>query len=320
MIKILYAGSPDVSEKVLEILLENENQFDIKVVGVLSNPPSAKGRHKELVHTSVSQKAIERNIPLFTPEHLDGECRSEIFKINADLLICFAYGHLFGPKFLEMFKLGGINIHPSALPKYRGCTPVPSSILNMDKSTAVSIQTLSLKMDEGNILAQEEVQLDGTETSESLLNHCAKIGANLLLQLFQKINETNSLPEGKKQTGESSYTGIITKSDSRIDWTMSSKKINAFVRAYFNDPGAWTTENELPLKIYETKLLDSTFSNNYMNEKEGTVVGFDKLNGIIIKTGDGVIGITQLQRQGKKVMSYKEFMNGARDFIGTVLI
>lgn len=321
MINVLYAGSPDVSRNVLMFLLENERKFDFKIVGVLSNPPTAKGRHKELIPTPVAEEALKQNIPVFTPEHLDGECREMISKINPDLLICFAYGHIFGTKFLEMFKYGGINIHPSLLPKYRGCTPVPACILNLDKQTAVTIQTLSLKMDEGDILAQEIIELTGNETTESLLCESAEKGAKLILPLFKEINETESIPKGQPQQGNASYTGIITKSDSKIDWNLSSKKIDASVRAYFSEPGAWTTENNLTLKIIETKLISSAQIDGYKykDETAGKVVDFNKKIGIIVKTGDGIIGIVRLQRQGKKIMNSNEFMNGARDFIGTLL-
>ena len=147
--KILYAGSPEPSRKTLEILFEKQAEYAFEIAGVLSNPPSAKGRHKELTPTPVAEFALEHNIPCFTPEHLDSQSREEVAALNADLLVCFAYGHIFGPKFLGLFPLGGINLHPSLLPKYRGCTPVPAAILNGDSETGVSIQTLSLKMDEG---------------------------------------------------------------------------------------------------------------------------------------------------------------------------
>ncbi|MBP5754149.1 MAG: methionyl-tRNA formyltransferase, partial [Treponema sp.] len=152
--KIIYAGSPEAAKETLQILIENQNKYGFEVAGVLSNPPSAQGRHKELINTPVANLALENNLPLFTFEHLDSAAREQILPLGADLLVCFAYGHIFGPKFLEMFKMGGINLHPSLLPKYRGCTPIPAAILNRDKETGFTVQRLSLKMDEGEILAQ----------------------------------------------------------------------------------------------------------------------------------------------------------------------
>ena len=324
--KILYAGSPEPSRKSLEILFENQEKYGFEIAGVLSNPPSAKGRHKELTPTPVAQFAIEKNIPVFTPEHLDAAAREEVSKLNAELLVCFAYGHIFGPKFLAMFPYGGINLHPSLLPKYRGCTPVPAAILNGDSETGITIQTLSLKMDEGDILAQQILKLKGDETAKSLLDDSAEIGAELICEVIQAANKAGKLPEGVKQTGEASYTNIIKKEDGKIDWSLPAKTIEAKIRAYFPEPGCWTLENGQPLRILCSKVLsDEQLENAGINAMDfsedpvGKVVSYSKPNGIFIKTGAELLCVTTLQRQGKNQMNYKDFMNGARNFVGTVL-
>ena len=317
-IKILYAGSPSASAKTLESLYNSQSKYGFQIVGVLTNPPTAKGRHKELTPTPVGFFARQNNLPFFEPEHLASSVREQISILKPDLLVCFAYGHIFGPKFLNLFKFGGINLHPSLLPKYRGCTPIPNAILNRDKETAITIQTLSLKMDEGDILAQELVELNGTETAESLLNYSAEQGAELFGIIISQISETGILPEGISQKGEASYTKIITKEDGKINWSDPSEKIEAKIRAYYPEPCCWTTENSIPLKILEAKLIHEE-NEKYNSQKPGTVVDYVKQNGIYIKTGDGILCVTKLQRQGKNIMNYKDFMNGARNFVGTVL-
>lgn len=324
--KILYAGSPDAACTTLKLLYEKQNEFGFEIAGVLSNPPTAKGRHKELTPTPVAAYAMEKNIPVFTPEHLDAECRALIEPLEADLLVCFAYGHIFGPKFLALFPMGGINLHPSLLPKYRGCTPVPASILNRDEKTAVTIQTLSIKMDEGDILAQKIIDLNQKETGESLLNMSAEIGADLLCQVIAESAKNGKLIAGKKQFGEPSYTGIITKDDGRIDWNDSVEKIEAKIRAYYPDPGCWCVEKDTnqPLKIIEADfILDNdqrVVKYNSDSAVNGTVIDFVKSEGIYIKACGGILSVKMLQRQGKKAMSYKDFMNGAKNFVGTVLL
>ena len=314
--KIIYAGSPDASKITLEILYNNQAEYGFEIVGVLSNPDSAKGRHKELTPTPVAAFAMEKGLPVFKPEHLDAVAREEVQALNPDLLVSFAYGHIFGPKFLGIFPMGGINLHPSLLPKYRGCTPVPAAIKNRDKQTAATVQTLALKMDEGDIVAQQIIDLDGTETGESLLNNSAEIGARLILELLKDASENGKLKQGVSQTGESSYTNTLTKDDGRIDWTLSAAEIEAQIRAYNPNPGCWTMENQLPLKIIVASFIDD---NKYSKEKPGTVVEFNKGQGIFIQTGKGILAVLELQRQGKKNMKYKDFMNGARDFVGTIL-
>lgn len=336
MIKVLYAGSPESAAETLKILLENQEKYGIKIVGVLTNPPTAKGRHKELTPTPVGQLALDyaasgNELPVFTPEHLNADARAQIEPLAADILVCFAYGHIFGPKFLAMFKMGGINLHPSLLPMYRGCTPVNACILNQDKETAFTIQTLSLGMDEGNILAQKKVSLTGTETAVALLNDAAVSGAQLILDLLCDADKNGALKEGVPQSGEPSYTQIIKKEDGKIDWTSSASKIDAQIRAYTPDPGTYcvtgTDEKPETLRILEAQVLgddkksaqNSPYKPEFENAAPGTVLAFDKPTGIWIKTADGILVVRKLQKQGKNAMGYKDFMNGTRDFIGSLL-
>jgi len=316
MIKILFAGSPEAAKRTLEILTEAQKEYGFEIAGVLSNPPSAKGRHKKLIPTPVVLFAQRAGIPFFTPEHLDAAAREEIAPLGSDLLVSFAYGHIFGPKFLALFPMGGINLHPSLLPKYRGCTPVPAAILNRDNKTAVTIQTLSAKMDEGNILAQSVVELKGKETTESLLNYSAEIGAELICKVIKECQAKGRIPEGTPQQGEPSYTGILTKEDGRINWKESAAAIEAKIRAYYPDPGCWCLENGAPLKLLEADYLAQE---GWEEEPCGKVLEFNKQKGILVKTGDGLLLVKKLQRQGKNAMDYKNFINGARNFIGTIL-
>lgn len=318
MIKILYAGSPEAAKKTLEILNSAKSEYDFEIAGVLSNPPSAKGRHKDLIPTPVAAFAESQGIPVFTPEHLDSAAREQIRPLGADLLVCFAYGHIFGPKFLSMFKFGGINLHPSLLPKYRGCTPVPAAILNRDSKTGISIQKIVQEMDCGNILAQKEISLDFTETGDSLLEKSAVLGAKEISELLCTIAKNQSVPEGTVQTGESSYTELIKKEDGKIDWKMSAFAIDAKIRAYSSDPGSFTSDGKTNLKILKAKPAETLVSVEGQNVP-GKVLAFDKKTGIYIACGEGQLVVTELQWQAKKAMNYKDFMNGSRNFIGTVL-
>ncbi len=340
MLKILYAGSPAPAATTLRLLLEKCSQDQNaaasggcsqdqkgggwQIAGVLTNPPSAKGRHKELVPTDVGLLAQERGIPVFCPQKLDAAARDQIAAQGFDALVCFAYGKIFGPKFLSLFKAGGVNVHPSLLPKYRGATPVPAAILNCDGQSGVTVQTLALGMDEGEILAQEIIALDGTETTDSLLDKSAQIAAALLEGLLDKAAQNPGaeiLKKGKAQEGEPSYTKTISKEDALINWNDSAKNIAAAVRAYASEPGSWTRiggETGESLKILKAAPLGQECSQG-QNAAPGTVTAFDKKRGILVQCGDGLLCVTELQRQQKKAMGYKDFMNGARDFVGTRL-
>ena len=317
--RIIFAGSPLESKTTLEELFNNQSKYNFNIVGVLSNPPAIKNRGKVLTHTPVTMFAKEHNIPAFTPEHLDTNLCNEISKLNPDLLVCFSYGHIFGPKFLNIFPLGGINIHPSLLPKYRGPTPIQTAIINNDYQSAVTIQKLSLGLDEGNIIKQVPFSIEDTDTTEYILRYTSLKGAYLILNIIQEYNNTNIFPEGTPQIGLPSYTIKISKKDGYINWNSSAQYIHNQVRAYSKNPGCYCLDNNNQIiKIHKTSVFTDVLPdiNNY---QVGQVINVHKQKGILVKTGNGIIAIQELQKQGKSILDYKSFINGARNFIGSVL-
>lgn len=336
MLKVLFGGSPACAAKALELILKDSAmsnsvpEEEYKIVGVLTNPPSAQGRHKELIPTEVEQytliwnRARNDNVAIFSPEHIKQAEREQIASLEPDIFVCFAYGHILGPKFFSLFKFGGINLHPSLLPKYRGATPVNAAILNCDDETGFSIQKMALGMDEGDILYQQKERLTGTETAEQVLKNSALYGGMNITQILRKIAKTGKLPDSFPQEGKASYCSIIKKEDGKINWNNSAEKIDAQIRAYTPWPGCFTTSGNLQLKILKARAASKVAAQDPSIVKNtsavpGTVLEYNKQRGILIQTGSGVLIATELQWQAKKAMDYKSFMNGARNFIGTVL-
>ena len=338
MLRVIYGGSPAASAKSLELILKDsamsmnssvqEEQY--KIVGILTNPPSAQGRHKDLIPTDVAKyvniwnEAREDNIKILTPEHIKAPEREELAALQPDIYVCFAYGHILGPKFFSLFKHGGINLHPSLLPKYRGATPVNAAILNQDSETGFSIQKMALGIDEGDVIYEERMGLAGTETAELLLNKTALYGAIAITNILRQTARTGRLPDATPQEGTPSYCTIIKKEDGKINWKDSAEKIDAQIRAYTPWPGCFTTANGVQLRILKgaaaSKIAaqDNAIPKN-TNAVPGTVLSYAKHRGILIQTGDGILIATELQWQAKKAMDYKSFMNGSRNFIGSVL-
>ncbi len=324
--KILYAGSPLASSLVLKKLITEAKKGSFEIAGVLTNPPSSRGRHKELIPTEVAVAAGEEGIPVFEFDHLMAEAREAVSPLGCDLLVSFDYGRIFGPKFLDLFPMGGVNLHPSALPAYRGCTPVPAAILHGDKRLGITVQELALKTDEGDILGQCFVDLDGTETTLSLMDGdgtssvVTDNGAALLVQVLKEaaaVCEAGKCLEGKPQEGKSSYTPFIKKEDGLIDWNLTAEEIDRRLRAYTPWPGCYSGFGGLKLNILKAKPLSD---GNASGAEPGKVLPFRKTVGIEIACGQGtVLAVSELQLQGKKALDYKSFMNGTRDFIGSVL-
>ena len=330
-LRILYAGSPLASALVLKKLISLSESHGYEVAAVLTNPPSARGRHKDLIPTEVAVAATEAQIPVLAFDHLTSESREAVAPLGCDILVCFDFGRIFGPKFLGLFPLGGINLHPSALPKYRGCTPVPAAILNGDAELGISVQKLALQTDEGDILAFASAPLTGSETTQSLMDGdgtssvVTEKGAALLDQVLSSIvssasQDSFALPEGKVQSGPASYTPFIKKEDGIIDWTRSASEIDRQIRAYTPWPLCSTTFDGQRLTILKARVAVSAPEVTRTDAEPGTVLPYQKAVGVQIACGGGsVLVATELQLQGKKAMDYKSFMNGARNFDGSHL-
>jgi methionyl-tRNA formyltransferase len=291
----------------------------IEMVGVLTNPDSPKGRSGAPRPTEIGEAAAKISeqgraaFPVLKPQKLDAETREQVSALKPDLLVSFAYGRIFGPKFLALFQLGGINVHPSLLPKYRGPTPIQAAIINREKITGITVQKLAPEMDSGDILAQEQLQLSGRETADTLGAVMAQKAAEMLPAALRKIAE-GKVSGTPQNHNEASYCSLIAREDGLINWNKSAEELEAMIRAYNPWPLCRTVHNGR-----ELFLLEATAAGSAKNDTPGQVLGIDKQAGILVQTGEGVLTVTKLQYQGKKVLEWRSFLNGARDFTGSRL-
>ena len=306
--KLLFAATDAIAVPLLEKL--NEKGI---VTAVFTTPDAPKKRGKGFVPTPIRVKAEELGLPVFTPEHLNREEREIVKSLGVDSLLSFSYGRIFGPKFLSLFRYT-FNVHPSPLPSYRGCSPLFNVIRNREKETAIAVQRISLEIDEGEIYGMEPITLDGTETAESLEAVISEMAPSFVLSVLESVDNIIPYP----QRGEASYTGFIRKDDGRINWNESASSIHALVRACYPWPKAWCLYNGSPFII--TGVHSSSFLPfEPCTETPGTVVALDRKKGLKIATGDGYLYVSHVLPPMKKEMDAVAFINGARDFIGTVL-
>ncbi len=308
--KVLFAGTPHIAVPSLEKIARNH-----RVVGVLTNPDRVSGRGRRTIAPPVKVTAEELGIPVYQFETLRREARDSIGPLEAEILVVFAYGRIFGPKFLGLFPHGGINIHPSLLPRYRGSIPLVAALLNGDGETGVSIQKIAPELDCGDILMQEAFSLTGRETAEHLNNRAAQLGAELVTKVLDKI-EDGTVQSKSQDTSLATYCRKLQKDDGRINWKLPAVMIERMVRAYNPWPKAYTYWKGVQLSI-----LQAHFSATLKAAKDdpGTVLGVDRKLGILIQTGRGLLCAEQLQLQGKKALHWKDFINGNRSLIGSQL-
>jgi methionyl-tRNA formyltransferase len=253
-------------------------------------------------------------LPVLQPEKLDAAFREAVLALQPEILVSVAYGRIFGPKFLGCFPKGGVNLHPSLLPRWRGPCPINAAILNGDSQTGITIQSLALDMDAGDIILQEGFPLTGKETAAALTETAAEKGAPLLARALDLIaaGKDSRAPQDPSKV---SYCKILDREQGRIDWKKSAVHIERMIRAFDPWPGAWTVFQKSALRI----LAADAVPERDRPSAPGAVLGVDTERGILIQTGDGLLAVRELQLQSKKAMNFASFMNGVRAFTGSVL-
>lgn len=313
--RILFAGTPDFALPSFKAILDLCSEKNYEFAAVLTAPARPSGRGRQLRQSPVADAAAEADIPVISPVRLGSDARSQIEKLRPDLLICVAYGRIFGPKMLSLFPYGGINLHPSLLPAHRGPAPVPAAILNGDSETGLSVQRLALEMDAGDILIQERRILEGSETSAGLSQWAAERGAELLCKAVVQIAEgqVDAVPQNH---AEATYCSLLKKEDGEIDWNRPAVEIDRQIRAYNPYPGAFTYIDSRKLTIWNSSGVYDEESEGF---RPGTILKMDRDKGILIQTGSGLVGVITLQLAHKKSLDYRTFFNGSGDLSGKVL-
>ena len=313
--RILFAGSPQLAIPSLESVRARH-----EVAAVLTNPDRPAGRRAEPAPTPVKVRALELGLRLLQPARLDGKLDEEVKALGCELLVVVAFGRIFPGGFLELFPRGGINVHPSLLPRHRGPSPIPAAILAGDRETGVTVQRLAARMDSGDILKAGRLPLSGAETTGSLTTVLADLGAELLVQTLAEVEQGRE--RGTPQAeAEATYCRLVRKQDGRIPWDREAGHIERLIRAYHPWPGAFTTFRGQVLHLLEAGVcpLPPPAEGAQGAGAQGLVFGTDNRYGILVHAGQGAVGVTRLQLQAKKPMDWRSFLNGRKDFVGSQL-
>lgn len=306
-LKVVFLGTPDFAKTALEAIHQSHHE----VVGVVTVADKASGRGQKINQSPVKIYTSENNIPVFQPEKLrNPEFLEELRKLDADVFVVVAFRMM--PKVLfEMPKMGTFNLHASLLPDYRGAAPINYAVINGEEKTGATTFFINEKIDEGNILLQEEIQVLENENAGSLHDRLMEMGAKLVVKTLDGLAE-NSITERPQPEVEHPKNAFkIFKEDTRIDWTKNSKEVHQFILGMSPYPAAFTTlkigEDEKGLKIYNGKFELSD---------HGKAIGSLEIskNEFKIYTKDGMYFPSELQLEGKKRMNVKDFLNGFRNF------
>lgn len=257
MLNILFMGTPDFAEASLEKLY-NEG---FNIVGVVTNPDKHKNRGMKLSESEVKIFAKEKNLKIFQPEKIKGntEFIENIKEINPDLICVVAYGKILPKEILDIPKFGCVNLHASLLPKYRGAAPVQWAVLNGDKVTGNSTMYMNEKMDEGDIIFQEETEIGEYETTGELWDRLKISGAELLVKTVKEI-EKGTAPR-KSQGKDFTIAPMLNKEIAKIDFSESAMKIKNKVCGLNPIMGAYAILNDKKIKLWKVEIIEDNDEN-----------------------------------------------------------
>ncbi len=301
--KILFAGTPEIAVPLLKTLCSR-----FEVCAVLTSTDKAEGRSKTPQPSPVKQAALELNLPVLQFETIKTEEREAVKATGADTLVTFAYGKIFGPRFLSLFERT-FNVHPSALPHLRGPAPVQGQILESLRTCTISLQSLFLKMDEGDIWATDSFPLDGTENTQSLSEKVALRASIFVPDALSDI--LNNKIRCKPQSGKASYCTKIDRQMAFLDFNKKAFELHALVRAMVPWPKAWANIHGTTVSVTSVwGGFAELEAEPFTDELPGTVVGMRKDRGIGVACADKVLWINGLQLPTKKELDHRAFVNG----------
>ena len=311
--RIIFMGTPEFAVPPLERLILNQYQ----VVAVYTQPDKPAGRGRPLVFPPVKRAALSWKLPVAQPTSLKGEeAVKQLVGFHPDVIVVAAFGQILPQSVLDIPSYGCINIHPSLLPRFRGASPVATAILAGDEFTGVSIMLMDKGLDTGPILARAQISISTQDTTGSLTAKLSHIGARLLQEVLVGWLKGKLTPKPQNEA-EATYSSPITKEDGEINWHLPAIDIWRRVRAFQPWPVSYTRWRGRQLKIIEAVPLSGERTLEVGQvialtpAKEGAAFG--------VYTGDGVLGVSRVQLEGKRAMSAAEFLRGQREFIGVIL-
>ncbi len=298
--RVVFMGTPDFAAGILEAVVLAGHE----VVLAVSQPDKPKGRGKALQFPPVKEYAISQGIEVYQPRKVrEAECVEFIRERQPEIIVVAAFGQILPKELLDLPKYGCINVHASLLPKYRGAAPIQWAVINGDKVSGVTIMRMDVGLDTGDIIETAETEISPEETGGSLFDKLEKLGAKLLVETMEKI-ENGTARYTKQEESQASHVGMIDKSMGDIDWKKSAVEIENLIRGLNPWPSAYTRLNGKTLKIW--KALPEPGGEP---PKAGCVYLVNKKE-LKIHTGDGVLSLLEVQLEGKKRMDIPSFLRG----------
>jgi len=300
-IKIVFAGTPEFSVQTLSALHKEGYQIPL----VLTQPDRKSGRGMNLNSSPVKKKAQELNIPVYQPNKLsDIEVIKKLIKVDADILVVAAYGLIIPSEILDIFLKGSYNVHASLLPLWRGAAPIHRAIEAGDMKIGVTIMSVIPKLDAGEMIRKESIGLSKDANTGEITKILSKLGADLMVNVINDVDSNKDLKLIKQNETEATYANKIAKSEAKVIWKeTTSEQVIRKVNAFNPFPGIFCIFRGKVLKIWKATKED----NIKINVSGILSVNLERSN-LFIGTVDGAIEVKEIQLEGKRKMTAKEFI------------
>lgn len=300
--RILFMGTPEFSVPTLQCLYDAGHE----IVGVVTQPDKPKGRGGAVSFPPVKERALALSLPVYQPRRVrEKEFIQTVEQLAPDVAVVVAFGQILPQAFLDIPRYGCINVHASLLPRYRGAAPIQRVVIDGEKETGITIMQMDAGLDTGDMLAQERIAIAADETGGSLHDKLMVMGGPLLLTVLKEIEEGRAVRT--PQTGETCYASMLDKALGNVDWNDGADRIERLVRGLNPWPSAYTHWNGKTIKLWKAFVRQPQEAE--AAAEPGTVVRLGET--IDVRTGEGVLQISELQLEGKKRMDAAAFLRGA---------
>ncbi len=295
---IVFLGTPEFAVPSLEMLVEE----GYTVKAVITQPDRPKGRGHRMVSPPVKEKAEELGIRVYQFDSLRKEGVETLRELAPDLMITVAYGQILSREILSIPVIGCINVHGSLLPKYRGAAPIEYAVINGEKETGVTTMFTVRKLDAGDMLLQDRVDITPDMTGGELRELLSVVGAGTLKRTLEKLME-GTLERIPQKEEEATFSTMLDKDFGRIDFNEEAQKVHDLIRGCNPEPQAFFMKGELKFKVFGSRVSD-------VQGRPGTILVSDPKKGLVIGCAKGSVEITSLQYPGGKVMGAGDFLRG----------
>jgi methionyl-tRNA formyltransferase len=303
-LRIVFFGTPAFAVPSLDALL---GATPHTVVGVVTQPDRPRGRGQKISDAPVKTRAVAAKLPVLQPEAMkDAAFLVRLAALNADLGVVAAYGKILTDAVLATPGLGMINVHASLLPKYRGAAPIHRAVIDGEQLTGVTIMRVVKALDAGPMMAQETVVIPEDATSDAVERDLARVGAGLLTAVVDQIAK-GQVVEVEQDAAAATYAKRLSRADGAIDWHWPASRVHNLIRGLHPWPHAFTyVHGKRLILIASTVEADRTPE---ARPAAGTVIEAAG-DSLIVATGSGTIALTQIQAEGKRPMTTREFLAG----------